>query len=166
MERNSKKALELMNEYKPLSWEMIPDIGLYMDQVITLITRIYEPLYGSASEGYLSPSMINNYVKAKLIPRPLGKKYNREQIALLLMIVSLKQVSTMEDIRVMLSAAEQLGVQALYTRFCDRQRQVLDALITDQDNQNSALPPAMNFAIVSSGYRAGCEAMLKLEGKE
>ena len=73
---------EILNIELP-QWEMLPDIGLYMDQVITLITRMYEPLYGDATCGYLSASMINNYVKAKLIPRPTGKKYGREQIALL-----------------------------------------------------------------------------------
>ena len=103
MESTFKDVLEAINLYKPIPWDMIPDIGLYMDQVITLITRMYEPLYGEATEGYLSASMINNYVKSKLIPRPVGKKYNREQIALLSMIVALKQTSSMEDIRVMLT---------------------------------------------------------------
>lgn len=95
--------LKALSGYTPIPWSAIPDLGLYMDQVITLITRMYEPLYGDATCGYLSASMINNYVKAKLIPRPTGKKYGREQIALLTMIVSLKQVATMEDIRAMLT---------------------------------------------------------------
>ena len=80
--------LTALENYTPIPWNAIPDLGLYMDQVITLITRMYEPLYGDATCGYLSASMINNYVKAKLIPRPIGKKYGREQIALLMMIVS------------------------------------------------------------------------------
>ena len=92
MESSFKDVLKSLNEYAPVPWNMIPDLGLYMDQVITFITRMYQPLYGDATEGYLSSSMINNYVKAKLIPRPVGKKYNREQIALLAMIVALKQV--------------------------------------------------------------------------
>lgn len=166
MESNFRSVLESINRYKPVAWEMIPDIGLYMDQVITFITRMYEPLYGSATEGYLSSSMINNYVKSKLIPRPVGKKYNREQIALLAMIVALKQVSTMEDIRVMLTPADGTTVRQLYTSFCQRQQSVIAALLEDDENQNSDLPPAMNFAIVASGYRAGCEAMLKVNPNE
>lgn len=163
MESESRLALESMNAFAAVPWEMIPDIGLYMDQVITFITRVYDPLYSMQKEGYLSPSMINNYVKARLIPRPMGKKYNREQIALLLMIVALKQVSTMEDIRMMFASAERMGVEALYTRFCAVQTTVLKSLMQSEDYLHSDLPPAMNFAIVSSGYRAGCEAMLKLE---
>jgi len=163
MEANFQDVLEGLNQYKPVPWEMIPDLGLYMDQVITFISRMYEPLYGPAPEGYLSSSMINNYVKSKLIPRPEGKKYNREQIAMLAMIVALKQVSTMEDIRAMLTPPEGMTLERLYTLFCERQKSVVAELLTSEENQNSDLPPAMNFAIVSSGYRAGFEAMLKVK---
>lgn len=161
MESNLKNILETINQYKPVPWNMIPDLGLYMDQVITFITRMYEPLYGDATVGYLSAPMINNYVKSKLIPRPVGKKYNREQIALLAMIVALKQVSSMEDIRTMLTPADGMTIEQLYTLFCARQQAVIAELLESEANLNCDLPPAMNFAIVSSGYRAGCEAMLK-----
>jgi len=123
-------------------------------------------LYGDATEGYLSASMINNYVKAKLIPRPVGKKYNREQIALLTMIVALKQVASIEDVRKMITPAEDMTVEQLYTLFCRRQKAALAALLEDDANQHSDLPPAMNFAIVSSGYRAGCAAMLKVDANQ
>lgn len=166
MESTFKDVLEAINRYKPIPWDMIPDIGLYMDQVITLITRMYEPLYGKAMEGYLSSSMINNYVKSRLIPRPVDKKYNREQIALLAMIVALKQTSSMEDIRIMLTPPEGMSIETLYTLFCERQHSVIAALSEAEENLNCDLPPALNFAIVSSGYRAGCEAMLNLKPEE
>jgi len=163
METSFRDALIALNEYTPVPWAMIPDLGLYMDQVITFITRMYQPLYGDAAEGYLSASMINNYVKAKLIPRPVGKKYNREQIALLAMIVALKQVASIEDVRKMIAPADGMTVEQMYTLFCQRQKSAIAALLEADENQNSDLPPAMNFAIVSSSYRAGCEAMLKVD---
>ena len=99
MTRDIQSIISPIGRYRPVPWDQIPDLGLYMDQVVTFIARAYEPLYGAGDHGSLSPSMINNYVKSKLIPRPTGKKYSREQIALLLMIVPLKQTCTMEDIR-------------------------------------------------------------------
>ena len=93
------ETLPGLQQYKPVQWAMIPDFGLYMDQVITFISQMYAPLYGEDPSKYLSASMINNYVKSKLIPRPDGKKYSREQIALLTMIVALKQVASMEDMK-------------------------------------------------------------------
>lgn len=162
MESTKKAVLEGINQYHPIPWHLIPDLGLYMDQVITFITRMYEPLYGDASANYISSSMINNYVKAKLIPRPEGKKYNREQIALLTMIVALKQVTSMEDIRAMLTLKNGMTVEQLYRLFCDRQQSVIAALSDSIDeNPEFELPPAMNYAIVASGYRIACEAMLK-----
>ena len=161
MEANFRDVLQSIQQYKPVPWDRIPDLGLYMDQVITFITRMYEPLYGDQTVGYLSAPMINNYVKSKLIPRPVGKKYSREQIALLAMIVALKQVSSMEDIRVMLVPPEGMTVEQLYTQFCARQQEVV-ALLSDLGRDEcSGLTPAMDAAIVSSGFRAGCEAMLK-----
>ena len=166
MENKANSVYSEIARYHPVPWGDIPDLGLYMDQVITFITRMYRPLYGDAAEGYLSASMINNYVKARLIPRPVGKKYNREQIALLAMIVALKQVASIEDVREMITPADGMTIEQLYTLFCQRQKSAVAALLEDDENQNSDLPPALNFAIVSSGYRAGFEAMLKIRPHE
>jgi len=146
-----------IGRFTPIPWETIPDLGLYMDQVITFITRAYEPLYGESTKGYLSAPMINNYVKNKLIPRPTGKKYSRLQIAMLIMIVSLKRVCTMEDIRAMLNAKEEDEVRNLYALFCERQAKSIHEML----EMRSTLPPAMDCAIFSSAYRAGCECLLR-----
>lgn len=157
MENGSNRVYSEIARYKPVSWNDIPDLGLYMDQVITFITRVYEPLYGDSTKSYLSAPMINNYVKNKLIPRPTGKKYSRLQIAMLIMIVSLKRVCTMEDIRAMLDAKEEDEVRTLYALFCERQAKS----IQDMLETRSALSPAMDCAIFSSAYRAGCECLLR-----
>ena len=163
MENRLSAILASINEYEPIPWDALPNFGLYMDQVIMLITQMYEPLYGKAAEKYISSSMINNYVKSKLIPRPTGKKYNREQIALLIMIVSLKHVSTMEEIRRMLIEAEDIGIMQLYTLFCARQKATLHALVSELDPQTNDLPPALDYAIVASGYHVSSALMLAPE---
>lgn len=160
MNRDIQSALSAIQHYRPVDWEQIPDLGLYMDQVITFIGRIYQPLYGADMKKYLSPAMINNYVKSRLIPRPAGKKYSREQIALLVMIVALKQVSAMEEIRGMLALREGQTVEALYAAFCRRFSEVIRSLrLEDAD----PLDAALYFAILASGFRAGCAAALSGE---
>lgn len=84
------EIIDKMRAYQPMDWEQIPDLGLYKDQVITYIERLYAPLYGEAASRLLTPSMINNYVKMGVIARPEGKKYGREQLAMLTMLVVLK----------------------------------------------------------------------------
>jgi len=162
MKNEPKRVFSEIGRYKPVSWGDIPDLGLYMDQVITFISRVYQPLYGESTKSYLSAPMINNYVKNKLIPRPTGKKYSRMQIAMLIMIVSLKRVCTMEDIRAMISAKEEEEVQQLYALFCERQAKS----IHDMMETHSPLPPAMDCAIFASAYRAGCECLLRDENAE
>lgn len=144
--------------FQPVPWAQIPDLGLYMDQVITFIGRIYQPIYGADMKPYLSPAMINNYVKGRLIPRPAGKKYSREQIALLIMIVALKQVCAMEEIRAMLTLREGQDVEDLYAAFCHRFSEVIVSLKLDDSDP---LDAALDFAILSSGFRAGCVAALQ-----
>ena len=157
MDNTLERVYGELGRYKPVPWEQIPDLGLYMDQVITFITRAYEPLYGESTKGYLSAPMINNYVKNKLIPRPTGKKYSRLQIAMLFMIVALKRVCTMEDIREMLRFECEEDVQKLYGLFCIRQEESIRNVL----EMRSELTPALDCAIFSSAYRAGCECLLQ-----
>lgn len=159
------EMLSGIRQYSPIPWEMIPDLGLYMDQVITIIAQMYTPLYGDDPSRYLSASMINNYVKSGLIPRPVGKKYGREQIALLAMIVALKQVASMEDIRKMLMLQPGQSVQTLYSAFCNRFHQVIMSLHTLRDPEID-IPAALDYAILASGLHAGCMATLKAESTE
>lgn len=156
MENGLERVYNEIGRYRPVPWEQIPDLGLYMDQVITFITRIYEPLYGDTTKSYLSAPMINNYVKNKLIPRPTGKKYSRLQIAMLIMIVALKRVCMMEDIREMLRVECDEDVQRLYALFCARQAESIREMLA----MRSDLSPAMDCAIFASAYRAGCECLL------
>lgn len=143
--------------FVPVPWELIPDLGLYMDQVITFIGRIYAPVYGPDVKRYLSAAMINNYVKGKLIPRPTGKKYSREQIALLVMIVALKQVLSMEDIKKLIALEEGQSAEPLYTAFCAQFAQVLQAPAPVRDRPADQ---ALDFAILSAGYQARCAGAL------
>ena len=165
MTRDIPGAIAPIRGFRPVAWEQIPDLGLYMDQVVTFITRVYEPLYGEDIHSYLSSSMINNYVKSKLIPRPTGKKYSREQIALLLMIVPLKQTCTMEEIRRLLVPPEGDTVQALYDAFCLRFSHVIQSMCGEAA-PISAPQSALDFAILSSGYSAGCAAALAYAQEE
>ena len=138
------------------TWSEFPDIELYMDQVISVLERYLTPFFPE-EEKCITPTMINNYVKNKLIPRPTGKKYSRLHIAMLIMIVALKRVCTMEDIRAMLSAEDETAIRAIYELFCKRQMESIGCML----RVSSELPPAMDCAIFSSAYRAGCECLLQ-----
>ena len=58
MER--KKFLAAAGAFAPIEWEAIPDLGLYMDQVVTYVATALAPLYGEEPKDLLTSSMVNN----------------------------------------------------------------------------------------------------------
>ncbi len=106
-------------------WETLPDIGLYMDQVMTFMDRAFSP---ALPKGEMTKSMVNNYVKVGLMPRPAGKKYDREHLAMLVMIGVLKQALSMESIAQLLGMLCADGVKEGYERFCAEAEAVEDAV--------------------------------------
>ena len=143
-----------ISEYQPTPWEMIPDLGLYMDQVVTFIERQLETLYGEKARGMLTPSMINNYVKTGLAPRPLGKKYYREHLAVLMMIVMLKPVASMDDISKLTALAGGRTVEQLYSEFCRTQAEVFSHVSIDP------AATALQHAVTATAYSMIAEAAL------
>ena len=74
-------------------WEQLPDFGLYMDQVIVLLEQYlsFIPPVNEAKERIVTASAINNYVRLKMMPAPVKRKYYRVHICYLIMILTLKQ---------------------------------------------------------------------------
>lgn len=87
----------LLSQKAPVEWERLPDIGLYMDQVVTYLERQLEIFKKPGGDGLITPSMINNYAKANIVPRTEGKKYGQEHIALLMAVFTLKRVLSVQD---------------------------------------------------------------------
>lgn len=89
-----------LQNYRLPTWEQIPTLGLYMDQVLTLLSG-YLPFLPKKEkeEQIITTSAINNYVRMKLMPAPEKKKYSRIHIAYLIMICALKQSLTMSEIQ-------------------------------------------------------------------
>ena len=101
MEYQSQKTIgqyfDALSQKSPVEWDHLPDIGLYMDQVVTYLERQLEIFRKPGDENLITPSMINNYAKAKIVPRTEGKKYGQEHIALLLSVFTLKRVLSVQD---------------------------------------------------------------------
>lgn len=114
--------------YSLPKWENIPDIGLYMDQVIVLLSQylglispaeIKETDEGEQSDGKIfSASAINNYVRLKIMPAPIKRKYYRVHIAYLIIIFTLKPAVSINFVKEMLSnEMSEERVKELYTDY-------------------------------------------------
>ena len=96
-----------------------------MDQVITLMDKQLAPFSGDG-ERLLTSSMINNYVKDGVLPRPESKKYSRNHLAMLLMICMLKSVLSLPEIHNILEGMTAgKGVEDLYPAFTTIHRQAM-----------------------------------------
>ena len=125
-------------------WEKLPDFGMYMDQMITFVNRSFP---GTEGRHNLTASMINNYVKAGIIDKPSGKKYSRDALAQLLMIVQLKLTTPMEIMRMLLHPEDGSVTKDLYTLFQQYQEQV----ISEYRSQDDA--PRLMYALKSSALQ-------------
>ena len=99
-------------------WEELPDLELYMDQVLALIERYLGSYPGFDRKG-LTASMVNNYVKLGVMPPPVKKRYARVHLAHLVMICLLKTSLPIEIIKkLLLRSIEQQSESAVYDDFC------------------------------------------------
>ena len=100
-------------------WNELPEFELYMDQVIALAEK-YLAVLTPDNKGLLTPSMINNYVKSGVLPPPKNKKYNREHLAMVMIICTAKtvlEISAVSDvIRKMVSS---VGIEKTFDGFAE-----------------------------------------------
>lgn len=95
-------------------YKVVPDVGLYLEQVTKYVSELLLPLAGVSLTG----SMISNYVKHKIIPSPIRKQYSRDQIVLLLFIGVTKTVISLEDIQLILrTQSELVSLETFYEHF-------------------------------------------------
>lgn len=101
------------------SWEELPDLDLYLDQVLLYVNKTCAPVLSSSDKG-LTAAMINNYVKHGYVEKPDKKKYQRHQIARLIAITTLKTVFSIQEIASTLNYLhQQVNSDLLYNSFVD-----------------------------------------------
>ena len=111
-----------LNNYKLPAWKELPDIGLYMDQVIALLGQYLDfiPVEDQKNKP-VTPTTINNYVRLKVMPAPEKRKYYRIHIAYLIMIFTLKQGTSINGIQQLLPiTADEEEVRKFYTHYIER----------------------------------------------
>ena len=92
------EELSLSDEVKLVD---IPKLDLYMDQLLTLIEDNLKGLSRNPDDKIITKTMVNNYAKDGIIAPPVNKKYNRRHVILLVLIYYLKQVLSLNDIKVL-----------------------------------------------------------------
>lgn len=119
---------EALGKKSPVDWEQLPDLGLYLDQVITFLERQLDFLRMPGDEEQITPSMINNYAKSGLVPRTVGKKYAQEHLALLLAVFALKRVLSVQDMAALLGSHNGVDeTREFYGRFRESMKRAAES---------------------------------------
>ena len=95
--------LQSLEKVEYIKAEDIPNIDLYMDQVLTFMDRkLRSAVRPQTEEHVLTKTMINNYAKNDLLPPPVKKKYSKEHVLVLIFIYYFKGVLSISDIKALL----------------------------------------------------------------
>ena len=79
----------------------IPNIDLYMDQVLSFLDEKLDYTRRKTDDGeekIFTKTMINNYAKNDLLPPPVKKKYSKEHMMTLIFIYYLKNSFSINDV--------------------------------------------------------------------
>ena len=150
-----------LSEQRPDGWDDLPDIPLYMDQVVGYLAR---QLVSVEDGDALTSAMINNYIKDGLVERANGKKYGQEHLAYLTAIAALKQVMSVREMKVLTTVGRELRApQRQYEYFCQYlDRAMADAAAgIDEDTGDQDLPKlVLDLALRGYAYSLACHRTL------
>lgn len=133
---NNKKELISLDKVHIPRWNELPNVDLYLDQVVTFINSSLSEILNSSKEEnqILTKTMINNYVKNNLIEAPFKKKYSKVQCAKIFVICILKQVFSMNEIYKLIEIAlEHSDIDYAYDSFCNNFEKALSCAYKKED---------------------------------
>lgn len=117
---NIASAKNISKEFHIPRWHELPSIDLYMDQVVSFIDSSLGPFFSSVGTAPLTKSMVNNYVKAKIVDAPVNKKYPRLSVAMIVVVYILKSCYSTDEIGKLIKLGISLEAPELtYNRFCE-----------------------------------------------
>ena len=176
---NEKEKVENVNnlditKFHIPRWEELPNIDLFLEQVVTLINNHLAPYIFISSDAkeeneLLTKTMINNYVKHEIIEAPIKKQYSKSQVAKLFAICVLKQVYSMQDIKKLLKMALKSDIQVSYNKFCTLFEEALDCAYNKKDYIDTISTNEYQYllktVLLSCAYKIYSKNIVEIEEK-
>ena len=121
--KNNEELINQLGLQDKITLEDIPDIDLYMDQVIQLFESKFKMSKRNDDEKVLTKTMINNYAKGKVFFPIKNKKYSKRHLIVISLIYQLKGTLSISDIKTVLGplntkiVEEDFQLDELYSSF-------------------------------------------------
>lgn len=156
MNREFKISQSIQN-FKLPRYDDLPEVELYLDQTTAYISERLEIL----GDVKLTSSMISNYVKHKIIRRPVKKRYAADQIAELFFIAVTKNVMQLSDLKAAIELQRRTySTKVAYNYFVEELENILPyvfGLKTDLDeigNEHTEYQRMLHNIIMAVSYKA------------
>lgn len=123
--------------------DSMPDIDLYIDQVETYFKNQTADIDSETVKRFLTKTMINNYAKHDMIPRPDGKKYTADHMMMIAMVGYLKGIFKMEEIEYLMKPLvdnynsdfdDDIDPEIVYRTACETNADFAERMADDIDN--------------------------------
>ena len=98
-----------MREAHIMRIDEMPRIELYLDQVLALVSQSLS-FMALPGEELITGSMVNNYVKQRVVPAPRRRRYTRRHVATLTFVCAFKRVFSINEIKALYEACIDEGV--------------------------------------------------------
>lgn len=108
--------------------EDVPQIELYMDQMLTFLNQRLTLLKREQEAPFITNTMVNNYTKAKLVTPATKKRYQTEHVLNLALVGQLKKVLSIQDLSKILAFTQENNDQICYELFLTTQKHTFDNL--------------------------------------
>ncbi|MEG1500942.1 MAG: DUF1836 domain-containing protein [Clostridiales bacterium] len=132
------EEIKLIGDFHCPRYEELPKIPLYKEQVIQYIEETFKPLNLDPEEKLLTPTMLNNYVKQKIVSPPKNRKYDERHIAYLIVVCLLKQAYSLREICQLITIQIKTApIEQAYDFFCVELENALSFVF----KENKAMEP-------------------------
>ena len=152
--KDSHYIKEILEFHLP-RFNELPDIDLYMDQVLNIIENSLIIFSSENDENIITKSMINNYVKQNVIEKPFKKRYKKFHVAYLIIISILKKVLSISEISKIINNQD-YEVEEFYNMFCNELEYSLKSTFLNEskDEQTKLIDDNIHNKILVAATRA------------
>ena len=152
--KDSHYIKEILEFHLP-RFNELPDIDLYMDQVLNIIENSLIIFSSENDENIITKSMINNYVKQNVIEKPFKKRYKKFHVAYLIIISILKKVLSISEISKIINNQD-YEVEEFYNMFCNELEYSLKSTFLNEskDEQTKLIDDNIHNKILIAATRA------------
>lgn len=148
-DKNNLKNLYLFR------WDEMPEFDIYSDQLLSIVNEELDNFSYFDDNLKVTKSMINNYVKHDLMPKPFKKKYSKIHISYILMITFFKNIISLDETKNLMDfLTSNNEISVIYDLFANILESTIINTFRDEDTninyKNNDLIPLQKICLAIS----------------